>query len=782
MTSYYSSIVLADSPAVYHDMQETAGTTATDSSGNSRNGSYVNGATVNDSTDATAPVLLGKHVRLDGTDDHVLLNAGSTYLTPATTGLTLEGWFYVRSWSNWMRYFDLADAANATDITFGSNNSGGMFVGLNGTNYYFTPRPSTSAWHHIVLTISAAGQITVYVDAVQVYQTTATAPVNRSRQYKYVGRSAYADPYLQGSVAHVAAYNAVLTSTQVATHYSAGTNTGDGQASGSGTLTARTRKNPPTSYAGYPVQDGAVAYYRVDEGSGTTMSDSSGNGHNGAYNNGATPTATGLLASDATDKALTLDGVDDTAVVAYGSWMAPTTAFSCEFWMKPSTVSGNHFIVGRANYYTVFGNSWGWHFDMAGSTLRFNVFTGDSSTLTQVSWPTALAAGTVYHVVGTYDGTTVRLYVNAATPVAGARTGNMNTAPNVDLTIGAAYTAAANDQQFQGVLDEIAIYHSVLTADQITDHYVVGSTAVPMVTTTPAASGSGALNASTTQIQSTGAAPTGSGALAAGTLQIQPVTPGAAGGGALTATAERYLQAVDAALSGSGALGATATDSNLSTANPGATGDGGLDAVVTAIQIAAPAAGGTGTLSAAVVEIRLVSASLSGGGAAVADLETEDEPELVEAAPALSSEGTLVADVQVLLPGGVRRWVFFDPSNGEQWVFPVNPNKMNSPFPPRNITMAHGTHAGPNRIRAMDMAPSGPASWTFGGVILTRAQHEALTDWASRNRMLRLTDHLGRTFEVVVQNFNPTDRRPTPGRPWRGQYEMTCLALRQVGT
>lgn len=221
----YSGEVLADSPAVYHKTQETSGLTATDSSGNSRPATYAGGVTLNDTS---APALggnLGRHVYLDGVDDHLALDA-TTWFTPAG-GFTWEGWFYIRSWTNWVRLFDFANTANSGDMYFIANNTGTLT--LNVGSSMTCARFSTGVWHHVVVTVSATGAAVVY-DNGSVHATgQLSAPTNASRQFKYVGKSQYAaDPYLSASVAHVAVYNQVLSGARVTAHYDARTTLASG--------------------------------------------------------------------------------------------------------------------------------------------------------------------------------------------------------------------------------------------------------------------------------------------------------------------------------------------------------------------------------------------------------------------------------------------------------------------------------------------------------------------------------------------------------------------------
>lgn len=125
------------------------------------------------------------------------------------------------------------------------------------------------------------------------------------------------------------------------------------------------------------------------------------------------------------------------------------------------------------------------------------------------------------------------------------------------------------------------------------------------------------------------------------------------------------------------------------------------------------------------------------------------------------------------------RWTLTDPATAETWTMPINPDSMTSPHPPKDFaSFAKGIKGGHNRSRSF-MVPASPVEWTWEGAIRTPEHHDALEAW-SKKGTVRVTDHLGRTWEVVMQRFEPSDRRPTPNTPWRMRYSMTALILRQV--
>jgi hypothetical protein len=82
-----------------------------------------------------------------------------------------------------------------------------------------------------------------------------------------------------------------------------------------------------------------------------------------------------------------------------------------------------------------------------------------------------ISTGTAYHVVGTFDGATTRLYVNGAEVASAAYT---TPAPvtGTELTIGS-YDGGANF--FHGVVDEVAVYNQALTPQAIQRHHLAGT-------------------------------------------------------------------------------------------------------------------------------------------------------------------------------------------------------------------------------------------------------------------------------------------------------------------
>lgn len=123
----------------------------------------------------------------------------------------------------------------------------------------------------------------------------------------------------------------------------------------------------------------------------------------------------------------------------------------------------------------------------------------------------------------------------------------------------------------------------------------------------------------------------------------------------------------------------------------------------------------------------------------------------------------------------VVRWVFFDPSDSSSYTVPVNPNQMTSPFPDKNTELGvQSPVTGQYRISRL---PTMPVEWSFGGRIYDAAHHDALLEWSKRPNLIEVTDHLGRTFSVLLKEFAPTERYPTALNYDRYEYEMNALSF-----
>ena len=127
----------------------------------------------------------------------------------------------------------------------------------------------------------------------------------------------------------------------------------------------------------------------------------------------------------------------------------------------------------------------------------------------------------------------------------------------------------------------------------------------------------------------------------------------------------------------------------------------------------------------------------------------------------------------------VVRWKLKDMTTNEQVVLPINPREATAPTAARNLQNG-GARWGGDRMRVFDSPSDNPTSWSFGGIIRSESHYMLLLQWTYRESLVRVTDHLGRTFETIIQNFDPVETLPTKTNPWRATYTMTVLLLEEI--
>ncbi|MGH9573097.1 MAG: LamG-like jellyroll fold domain-containing protein [Candidatus Acidiferrales bacterium] len=195
---------------------------------------------------------------------------------------------------------------------------------------------------------------------------------------------------------------------------------------------------------------GLVAAYSFDEGTGNTVTDLSDNGNNGTLSN-ATWTNAGKVGN-----ALVLDGTDSLVTINDSASLHLTNGMTLEAWVNPSIVNSAWSDVvykGNDNYFLEATSATGT--PAGGGTF--------SSNNTVDYGPTTLQLNTWSHLAYTYDGSTLRLYVNGVQVSSLARAGNILTSTN-PLQIGGDNIFG---QYFAGMIDEVRVYNLPLNQTQI---------------------------------------------------------------------------------------------------------------------------------------------------------------------------------------------------------------------------------------------------------------------------------------------------------------------------
>ncbi|MCY0904971.1 LamG-like jellyroll fold domain-containing protein [Arthrobacter sp. H14-L1] len=223
-----------------------------------------------------------------------------------------------------------------------------------------------------------------------------------------------------------------------------------------------------SAYAQGVLQDGASAYWRLGEPSGSTAIDWAG-WSDAALGSGVTRGAAGAVIGDS-NTASSFNGTN----AGYGATQTivqgPDT-FTTEAWFKTTSNRGGK-IIGFGNSATGDSGSYDRHVYMDNSgKLIFGVYTGNTQTLQSAS---NYNDGQWHQVVASMGSNGMSLYID------GKRIGQ-----RADVTSGQSYSGGWRiggdnlngwpsqpaSSYFSGDLDEVAVYPTVLSLSQVQNHY-----------------------------------------------------------------------------------------------------------------------------------------------------------------------------------------------------------------------------------------------------------------------------------------------------------------------
>jgi hypothetical protein len=230
-----------------------------------------------------------------------------------------------------------------------------------------------------------------------------------------------------------------------------------------------------------------AASFGLNEASGTSSADLSGNGHTATLVNGP------AWVAGRYGNALSFDGVDDSVAVANGSSLnLGSSNFTLMMWIKRNALGGGiqrHLFSKCSAAVRQTGCK---EFLFNGNTLRFSSFaTGNTNagTISDTNW---------HHVAAVFTRSNNRLQIYVDGTLRTTATRNLE-ADNAAHVVAVGSVIGANS--FSGLIDEVRFYSRALTAAQVTTD--MNTPLAPVVDTTPPvlsnAAPTGVLAAGTTQ-------------------------------------------------------------------------------------------------------------------------------------------------------------------------------------------------------------------------------------------------------------------------------------------
>jgi hypothetical protein len=256
-----------------------------------------------------------KALNFDGANDYV--DMGNPTAVQTTSDLTLSSWVYLSSNADNQDIIAKRGLSSQWGYRLWVDSSGIPKIDVSSTGNVMATASasqtlSNNQWYHLVGTYSASqSAITIYVNGVQKGQTTSSVPhvLQNSTANLNVGREAggVTPNYVKGSLDEVKLYNYALSADEVKVDYNQGkaivlgslSTDPDGVTATNSASRAycvpgdTTTCNPP------------VAHWPLDERTGTTANDITGNANTGTLTNGPRWT-TGKVS-----QALQFDGADD---------------------------------------------------------------------------------------------------------------------------------------------------------------------------------------------------------------------------------------------------------------------------------------------------------------------------------------------------------------------------------------------------------------------------------------------------------------------------------------
>src|SRR5205809_7484632 len=220
-------------------------------------------------------------------------------------------------------------------------------------------------------------------------------------------------------------------------------------------------------------QPGLVAAYSFNEGSGTTVADVSGNNNTGTLS-GATWTTAGRYGN-----ALVFNGTNASVTVPNAASLGLAPGMTLEAWVYPTaTPTGWRAVIDKNvdGYYLMASSDQGNRPAVGGTWTAGNQNTFGPSGLPANAWT---------HLAATFDGATVRLYMNGVQVASRAQTTLLTTSTGT-LQIGANSYAGEN---FAGRIDEVRIYNRALTTAEIQTDMNTAVAPAPSDTQAPTAPG-----------------------------------------------------------------------------------------------------------------------------------------------------------------------------------------------------------------------------------------------------------------------------------------------------
>ena len=441
---------------------------------------------------------IGKAIDFDGTDDYIISDfeqssgsmTASAWIYPETGGeyrIVEDRGLGVSTYPGWQLKID-DDSGDWGLCDCLVVDEDGDYVGGYNKACAGTSRYNYNEWHHILMVFDdSIDDLFMYVDGVLIhtYEDSGIDDYDNSLE-THIGATTYssgvqgsAQQIFDGLIDEVKIYNYAMTANQVKTEFNMGKSLVMGQ--------DPSRDNDGTDVSGAAAEycvpgssdpcDPPVLELKMDEMTGTTIYDTSGNGNDGTLGGGTPSYEPAWSGLGKYGSALDFDGNDD--YVDFGSpstlddIQTTGTGLTFDMWIKLEaypTGSDQPMFIGKGDENS--NGFLGFFLDASSEYIRFWKDFGTAGFGQDLSVKTDFSTSYVgqwKHVAVTWDGTSsvsgVHLYTDA---VEGAKyetqngTGSAVSDASLDM-----YMGEKNGDYIQGLIDDLKIYNYPRTPAQI---------------------------------------------------------------------------------------------------------------------------------------------------------------------------------------------------------------------------------------------------------------------------------------------------------------------------
>ncbi len=490
----------AASGQIVRDMSsnENNGTLGADSASASDDPTWLTGATADGavSTVQEIPRFVphGHAIYLDGpTSSSYVTAANASSINFGSGSFTVEAWIRPDDNTTGRRLMNKSTGSVTNGWLLDVNNGVGgtactgcirikLGDGTHTVDYATsTNQISANVWQHIALVVDRTTQVArIYLNGTQVGSTSVSTIGSVDATGSSLGLGVLPQnlgSYYKGSVDEVRLSN-----------------------------TVRYRNNFTTTISPFAKDTSTALLWHLDDGSGTAPADNSGNSNTGSFTNTPTWVTNGgkvdstnqtqfkivaPIGASTTDKdyylyygnlneissgnsynsyGVLFDGSNDYITVPDNTSLKPTSAITVSAWFNTSDKTLNQRIISKTETGS-YSMSLNENSACPASTLCFAIFVSGAYRVASLS-TTSLSNNTWYHAVGTYDGTTVTLYLNGASVGTSSFSGTItnSTAP---FCIGSEpnATICSVGTYFKGQIDDVRVYARSLSTTEVTALY-----------------------------------------------------------------------------------------------------------------------------------------------------------------------------------------------------------------------------------------------------------------------------------------------------------------------